>query len=68
MIHGSMWTFVASVTSFPLAFVVNLVLARTLGPVGLGRLATYLAIVSVATTVSISALLNQRFSGLLSHG
>lgn len=51
MIRGSLWTLVAAVTGIPLAFVVNLIVARALGPAGLGTLATYAAIVGVAMTV-----------------
>ena len=51
MIRGSLWTLVAAVTGLPLAFVVNLVVARALDPSGLGTLATYAAAVGVAMTV-----------------
>jgi len=51
MIRGSLWTLVSAVVGIPLAFAVNLVVARTLGPAGLGTLATYAAVVGVATTV-----------------
>jgi O-antigen/teichoic acid export membrane protein len=51
MIRGSLWTLVAAVTGVPVAFAVNLVVARTLGPSGYGRLATYAAVVGVAATV-----------------
>jgi O-antigen/teichoic acid export membrane protein len=51
MIRGSLWTLVAAATGIPIGFVVNLVVARSLGPAGLGALATYAAIVGVAMTV-----------------
>ena len=51
MIRGSLWTLLATVTAVPAAFVVNLVVARSLGPSGLGTLATYAALIGVATTV-----------------
>jgi O-antigen/teichoic acid export membrane protein len=51
MVRGSLWTLVAAVTGVPVAFVVNLVVARTLGPSGFGTLATYAAIVGVTITV-----------------
>ncbi len=51
MIRGSLWTLVAAVTGVPIAFSVNLIVARALGPSGYGRLATFAALVGVATTV-----------------
>jgi O-antigen/teichoic acid export membrane protein len=51
MIRGSLWTLVAAVTGVPLAFAVNLVVARTLGPAGLGILATYAAVLGVAMAI-----------------
>ena len=41
----------AALTGIPVAFGVNLVVARALGPDGYGRLATYAALVGVATMV-----------------
>ena len=51
MVRGSLWTLVAGLTSIPVAFAVNLVVARALGPGGYGRLATYAALVGVVTTI-----------------
>jgi O-antigen/teichoic acid export membrane protein len=51
MIRGSLWTLVTAVTGVPVAFAVNLVVARALGPSGYGRIATYAAVVGVATIV-----------------
>ena len=51
MVRGSLWTLVANVTGVPLGFLVNLVVARALEPSGLGALATYAALASVAVTV-----------------
>ena len=51
MVRGSLWTLVAAVTGVPIAFVVNLVVARALGPEGFGTVATYAAVVGVAMVI-----------------
>lgn len=43
MVKGSLWTAVQALVGLPMAFFVNLVVARSLGPDGLGRLATFVA-------------------------
>ncbi len=53
-IKGALWTFVHVAVSLPLAFLVNIVVARTLGVVDYGRLA-YLStvVILVATTIDL---------------
>ncbi len=58
--RGAWWTFIHLVVSLPLGFVVNLVVARHLGVVDFGRLATLTLAVDLASAVAsigvISAL------------
>jgi O-antigen/teichoic acid export membrane protein len=51
MIRGSLWTLIAALTSIPVSFAVNLVVARVLAPSAYGRLATYAALIGVVTTI-----------------
>lgn len=51
MVHGSFWTLLAAVLGLPAAFLGNLLIARSLGPVRFGLLATYGALIGVASTV-----------------
>ena len=50
-IRGAMWTILNTAISLPVAFVVNLLLARILGIVDYGRLAFLTAFMEMATTV-----------------
>jgi O-antigen/teichoic acid export membrane protein len=52
LVHGSLWTLMSSLVLVPLTCAVSLVLAHVLHPAGLGRLATYIAVFAVATTVA----------------
>jgi O-antigen/teichoic acid export membrane protein len=51
IIRGSFWTLVMAVVGVPASFAVNLLLARTLGPAGLGTFSTYIALAAVLSTV-----------------
>ena len=51
MIRGSLWTLVAALTTIPVSFAVNLVVARVLAPSAYGRLATYAALIGMATAI-----------------
>lgn len=48
---GAAWTLLHTVLSLPVAFLVNIVLARVLGPAGFGRLAYLTALMSIATLI-----------------
>jgi len=50
-IRGALWTLVHVVVSLPLAFVVNIVIARTLGVVDYGRLAYLAAVMALVRSV-----------------
>lgn len=47
-IRGAMWTLIHTVVALPLAFIVNLVVARTLGAVDYGRLAYLTTVMAIA--------------------
>lgn len=49
LVRGSLWTLVATAVAIPINFGVSLVVAHSLGPSGLGRLATYTAIFGLVT-------------------
>lgn len=51
-IRGSLWTVIHTVSSVPLAFVVNAVVARVLGPADYGRLAVLTLIISIVSQVA----------------
>lgn len=57
MVRGSLWTAVASLTTLPVTLLVNVVVARSLGADGLGRLGTF-----VAGYALVSALVNMGWS------
>nr|WP_281366042.1 lipopolysaccharide biosynthesis protein [Janibacter cremeus] len=61
---GAAWTVLHTALSLPAAFVVNIVLARVLGPAGFGRLAYLTAVMSIATLI-VSAGIS---SGLIQFG
>lgn len=46
-VRGSFWTAAASVIGLPFTFAANVIVARSLGPQNLGRLATYIAAFSI---------------------
>jgi starch synthase len=54
--HGSLWTMVHTVLAFPLAFVANAIVARSLGAENYGRLAIITLIMGLAIGVSNSGV------------
>lgn len=50
-LHGASWTMVHTVTSVPIAFVVNLLLARRLGVTDYGRLAFLMTLMDVVSGI-----------------
>lgn len=50
-IHASWWTAVQATAGAPLAFLANLVVARSLGPHGFGLVASYMAAFGIIVTV-----------------
>lgn len=50
-ISGAMWTMVHTVIAIPIAFMVNLLLARVLAPEGYGRLAVLTLLITIASSV-----------------
>jgi len=51
-VSGSIWTSFHATLALPLAVAVNVIVARTLGPIQLGYLATLIAAYGIATTVA----------------
>jgi O-antigen/teichoic acid export membrane protein len=51
-VHGSLWTFLATVLAAPVGLGANVLLARALGTHGLGRFGTYTAIFAVVLAVT----------------
>lgn len=51
-VRGALWTGIHTMVSLPIAFGVNIILARTLGPEGYGRLAYLTTVVTIATVVA----------------
>ena len=49
--RGTWWTAIQGTVVLPLSFIVNIVVARTLGPHGYGTLATYMAAYGLTVTV-----------------
>lgn len=51
-IKGAMWTGIHTLVSLPLAFAVNILLARVLGVVGYGRLAYLTTLITIASSLA----------------
>ena len=51
-VRGSIWTSVYATTALPLSVVANIVVARALGPIQFGYVATLIAAYGIATTVA----------------
>jgi O-antigen/teichoic acid export membrane protein len=51
-VKGSVWTSVSATVGLPLAIVVNILVARALGPVDFGYLAALMAAYAIATTIA----------------
>jgi O-antigen/teichoic acid export membrane protein len=51
MVRGSVWTLASALTAVPVAFVVNVVVVRSLGAEQLGRYGGYLALIAIVTAV-----------------
>ncbi len=51
-VRGALWTFIHLGVSLPLGFVVNLVVARHLGVVDFGRLATLTLAVDITVAIA----------------
>lgn len=62
--HGAVWTMIHTVISVPIAFLVNLLVARLLGTTGYGRLAYLTAVMEIAGGIVALGLM----SGVIQFG
>ena len=52
IVRGSLWTATATIVTVPLTFLASVFVARSLGPEGFGRFATYVAVFTIGLTLT----------------